>query len=115
MLINLSNHPSLEWSDFQKNTAIELYQSIADMEFPVISPNCSDLEIAQLAQNYVKQLISLKPSAVHIMGELNFTFICVTLLKSLGILCVASTTQRVCAKKNNLKTSNFEFVQFREY
>ena len=115
MLINLSNHPSKEWTAFQKNTAIELYQSIKDIEFPVIYPNCSDVEITQLAQKYVKQIIELKPAAVHIMGEMNFAFTCITLLKSYGIICVASTTKRKSSVIENKKTSEFEFVQFRQF
>jgi hypothetical protein len=115
MLINLSNHPSLEWSDFQKNTAIDLYQSIVDMDFPIVSPNSTDDHITQLAQNYVKQLISLKPSAVHVMGEMNFTHKCVTILKEYDIKCIASTTVRNSTENENIKTSHFEFVQFREY
>ena len=115
MLINLSNHPSQEWSDFQKNTAFELYQSILDIEFPIISPSSNDIEITQLAQNYVKQIISLKPIAVHIMGEMNFTHKCVTILKSYDIKCIASTTVRNSQITNNRKTSHFEFIQFREY
>ena len=99
----------------QKNTAIDLYQSIVDMDFPIVSPNSTDDQITQLAQNYVKQLISLKPSAVHVMGEMNFTHKCVTILKEYDIKCIASTTVRNSTENANIKTSHFEFVQFREY
>ena len=115
MLINLSNHPSKDWSEFQKKTAIEVYQTIFDMDFPFVLPEISETQITELAQNYVKQIIKLKPMAVHVMGEMNFTHKCVTILKAYDIKCIASTTIRNSIEKENIKTSHFEFVQFREY
>ncbi len=115
MLINFSNHPSENWSDFQKKTAIDSYQTIYDISFPSISPEISEDEIIHLAQNYARKIIKLQPSAVHIMGEMNFTHQCVSILKSYNIKCIASTSVRNSIEGNNSKTSIFEFVQFREY
>ena len=115
MLINLSNHPSKEWNEFQRKTALDAYKSIFDMDFPNILPEISEIQITQLAQNFVKQILKLKPLAVHIMGEMNFTHKCVTILKAYDINCIASTTVRNSTENENIKTSHFEFVQFREY
>ena len=53
--------------------------------------------------------------AVHIMGEMNFTYALVNKLKANGIKCVASTTKRETVEENGVKISKFNFVRFREY
>lgn len=115
MLINLSNHPSETWSSIQLASAKESYQKVHDISFPPISPEMSEIQITDLAQNYVKQVIALKPTAVHIMGEMNFVHKCVTLLKMYDIKCIASTTEREVIEDNGTKLSTFRFIQFREY
>ncbi len=115
MLINLSNHPSKIWSSIQLASAKELYQKVHDISFPPISPEMSEIQITDLAQNYVKQVIALKPIAVHIMGEMNFVHKCVTLLKMYDIKCIASTSERESIEDNGTKLSTFRFIQFREY
>ena len=115
MLINLSNHPSTSWSESQLANATAVYNSIHDISFPPISPEMSEIQITDLAQNYVKQVIALKPIAVHIMGEMNFVHKCVTLLKMYDIKCIASTSEREVIEENGTKLSTFRFIQFREY
>jgi hypothetical protein len=115
MLLNFSNHPISDWSDEQLTSAIQHYGKVMDMNFPLIIPEKTHEDLRNLAQQYVKGILEKQPKAVHIMGELNFTFLCVTLLKDYGITCVASTTQRVSNTINNVKTTEFKFVQFREY
>jgi hypothetical protein len=115
MLINLSNHPTSTWTEQQLATAKTLYQKIHDIPFPPISPEMSELQITDLAQTYVKQIIALKPTAVHIMGEMNFVHKCVTLLKMYDIKCIASTSERESIEDNGTKLSTFRFIQFREY
>ena len=53
--------------------------------------------------------------AVHIMGEMNFTYSLVSKLKAHNIRCVASTTKRETVEENDVKISKFNFVRFREY
>lgn len=115
MLINFSNHPTEQWSATQVKAAEEIYKTIVDVNFPDVNPEINKEQIIQLAQKYVNQIVELKPQAVHIMGEMNFTFVCLTVLKSLKIKCIASTTRRNSTLNANKKTSEFEFVQFREY
>jgi hypothetical protein len=115
MLINFSNHPSSDWCSSQVLEAEKRYGNIVDVEFPDISPSTDKVGVLYLAQVHVAFIKSNRPSAVHIMGELNFTFACVTLLKSIGIICVASTTERISEVVDGKKTSIFRFVQFREY
>ena len=54
-------------------------------------------------------------SAVHLMGEMNFTFSLVNKLKANGIKCVASTTVRETVEENGVKISKFKFVRYRSY
>jgi len=49
------------------------------------------------------------------MGEMTFSFRLVQKLKSAGILCIASTTERITEQIGDTKTSRFEFIQFRPY
>lgn len=115
MLLNLSNHPSANWSEKQINVGITEYGQIIDLAFPQIDPESSDEDIEILVAKYLHKTLNLHPKAVHIMGELVFTHKLVNSLKSVGIVCVASTTNRNTIEKNGIKTSIFEFVQFRKY
>ncbi len=118
MLINLSNHPSSLWSAAQIEAARQ-YGVIEDMSFPVIDPAMSHDEILQCAHEYAEQIMAKARKCnitVHVMGEMNFVYALVEELKNDGITCVASTTIRnVTEEANGMKTSTFNFVQFREY
>ncbi len=115
MLLNLSNHPSSTWPENQMNTAIQQYSKVDDLPFPAINPEWTADEVRQLAEQYEIKIRHLNPTAVHIMGELTFSFMLVNKLKEIGIPCIASTTNRVTTEKNGIKTSVFEFVRFRAY
>lgn len=116
MLLNLSNHPFSEWQESQKKVAIDHYEHVEDMPFPQIEPEASDKDILELAKDYHKQIISLKPEAVHIQGEHTFTYTLVRLLQQKGIPCIASTTTRnVITNGHGDVMRSFRFVQFRNY
>lgn len=115
MLLNFSNHPSSLWPDNQISLAIEDYQSVEDLPFPHIDPKGDTDEVDLLVDEYVEKIRKIDPYFVHIMGELTFTFRMVNRLEAIGIPCLASTTERKVVINNNIKTSQFEFVQFRPY
>jgi ATP-dependent exoDNAse (exonuclease V) alpha subunit len=116
MLVNFTNHPSEKWTEIQKNAAIEKYNEIVDVHFPHINPGADELDIKAEALKYAEVIISLKPSAVHIMGEMNFTFQLVHLLMEEGIECIASTTERIVEDfADGSQKSSFYFVKFRSY
>ena len=118
ILINLSNHPSALWQDNQL-TAAEEYREIVDMSFPQISPDASNDDIEQLAQDFYDRILEMKQTSdivVHIMGEMTFTYSLVNKLKRIGVVCVASTTERISVDNpDGTKTSTFKFVKFRKY
>ncbi len=118
MLLNLSNHPFSNWPPNQLQAALKQYDSIQDMDFPAIDPGWSEDEAVQLAEKYYCKIRKMDPfpAAVHLMGELTFTFALVQKLKAAGIPCVASTTERIIKfEQDGTKNSTFHFVRFRAY
>lgn len=119
MLINLSNHPSNNWTTRQLEAAKE-YGEVKDLPFPAIEPMASTEDISKLAEQFCLQITNLlknhsENSAVHIMGELTFCYAIVHKLQKRGIRCVASTTERLVIENGNAKTVEFNFCRFREY
>ncbi len=118
MLLNLSNHPSTNWPANQLEAATQQFGGVQDMPFPEIVPEWGADEVLQLAERYYNDIrkSALLPSAVHLMGELTFTFALVQKLKAAGISCIASTTERIVnLDENGTKHSTFRFVRFRKY
>jgi hypothetical protein len=129
MLLNLSNHPSVNWSKEQLNAAQTQYGGVVDMPFPPISPEATTDEVIELAKTYARKVVLHTPlmptassllsetvSAVHLMGEMTFVVALVRLLLEAGIEVVCSTTQRtVLEESDGKKTTQFAFVQFRAY
>ena len=118
MLLNLSNHPSTHWPPNQLKAANDQYGNIHDMPFPQINPEWSSDQVVQLAEQYYNDIRKLEPypSAIHLMGELTFTFALLQKLKSANFPCLASTTQRIIKfEQDGTKQSTFRFVRFRAY
>ena len=121
MLINLSNHPLSTWSALQIETAQKQFGEIMDLPFPKINPELNETEIENIADDYFDKIISIlnisidKTNAVHVMGELNFTFNIVTKLLNKEINCIASTTERNTKNIGDKKLTEFKFVKFRRY
>jgi len=121
MLINLSNHPSRYWNDLQISKAKKLYDKIYDIEFPSVPPEADDDSLNKFVNDYKNKCIDIlskypdENNAVHIMGEMTFTYRIVTELKKEGVECIASTTDRNTFEIPGTKISNFNFVDFRKY
>lgn len=121
MLINLSNHPSSNWSEKQLNAAKRKFGEVIDLSFPHISPYSSTEQVKNKARKYVKDILSIikdskdRTNAVHLMGEFTFVFHLVSMLKKKKIPVVASTTQRLVEEKQGKKIVSFNFVRIREY
>lgn len=115
MLLNLSNHPSSKWTTEQLAVAEKMYGNIKDIAFPQIPPAATKKEVRQLAKDYFLKIKENIPKAVHVMGEMTFTYALVKKLKKANITCVASTTNRIVEEKDHKKIVQFQFVQFRAY
>ena len=120
MLINLTNHPSADWSAEQYEAANRLFGQVTDIPFPSVPPEADKTTIHNLASNFASKIISIQQSSkeqitVHLMGELTFTSALVSILKSNGIKVVASTTKRDDSDNKHGGKLGFHFVRFREY
>ncbi len=120
MLLNLSNHPSSKWHKKQRQTAIDQYGEIQDLQFPNIPPQYNSEEVEKMARGYLHQILQLHEKSpaltVHLMGELTFTFLLLQMLLQSGIPCIASTSERMTQEgENGTKVIKFEFVRFRNY
>ena len=118
MFINLSNHNSSNWSEEQRMAAAK-FGEIIDMDFPILTPTATSDEVSSLAERYAVEILSRPLSssdAVHIMGEMTFTYALVKRLRQQGIKCLASTTQRIKqALPDGTFISEFRFQTFRPY
>lgn len=119
VFVNLSNHPSADWSEEQKKAALA-YGGIIDVPFPSVPSSCSDKAMQKLADKAVgavgKAAYPAREVTVHVMGEMTLTYRIVNKLKARGIRCLASTSDRVANDLGNgEKISQFHFVEFRKY
>jgi CRISPR-associated Csx2 family protein len=120
LFINLSNHPSTNWDEYQLECAGE-YGEIIDFVFPAVDPNASSYEIEELAENLIQELDRLAElrdssiKAIHIMGEHTLSYTLVSKLQKRNITCLASTTERMVTQNGDEKVSVFKFISFRTY
>lgn len=118
MLINLSNHPYMQWSERQKKAAA-IYGVTIDLPFPLVAPDADEEEIARLADLYMERVLGMGESeafTVHIMGEQTLCFALISRLTKLGISCIASCAARdVVMQTDGHKLVNFNFIRFRKY
>jgi hypothetical protein len=64
----------------------------------------------------IKETAGDKTFAVHLMGEMTFTFAMLKRFQNMNITCVASTTERkVVELDDGEKIAQFKFVRFRRY
>ncbi len=128
VLINISNHPSLKWSEDQKRG----YLWIEDVSFPEIPPEASLEEVERKAFDYTK-LIERKindilynqgrPVAICLQGEYTFCYILYEQLKDIAkgesniFLAVPTTASGNKGgghpRRGVKKTSVFKFVRWR--
>ena len=116
--INFTSHPSTGWGEKQLQAALQ-YGIIVDLPFPEVPEGAEEGDVKALANQYAEQIrssYSSQDAVVHVMGEMTFTFAFVTILKSLGYRCVASTTRRIVEiDAEGVKKVKFDFCRFREY
>lgn len=120
IFINLSNHPSINWDEYQLECASE-YGEIVDFAFPAVDPNATSYEIEELAENLIQELDKLAElrdsciRAIHIMGEHTLSYTLVSKFQKRNIICLASTTERKVTQNGDEKVSVFKFRSFRPY
>lgn len=117
-LINFSNHPSRYWG-LEQLEAAQAYGEVIDLPFPQVNPRSNAEELSLLADEYVQKILSFSENShitVHVMGEMTLSYLVVTRLRSHGIECIASTTEREVEDfQDGRKLVHFRFVQFRKF
>ena len=117
--INLSNHPSKNWSEAQLSEAQKI-GDIIDISFPSIDPDDSIEEIQNKASSIFSLICNFEDPVVMVQGEFTLTYQLVRMLQDAKIRSVVSTQKRVSkeyidANGNTVKTANFHFEGFRNY
>lgn len=124
MLINFTNHPSVRWTDDQKNSAIELYGKVKDLPFPPVPTGAGATEVIAMADGIIDKILEMKAEspetfAVMAQGEFTLTYAVVSRLKGMGITVVSAVSERVVTEQVEngevRKTALFRFAGFREY
>lgn len=119
MLINLSNHPSTQWTSKQIEAARQLSGDIVDYDFPSVSPLWDESMIKECGKSVFKDIMEkygTHDMVIHLMGEFTLTYFLIELFSEAGIPCVASCSERITIDNGDgTKFSRFDFVQFRRY
>jgi CRISPR-associated protein Csx16 len=118
VFVNLSSHPTSDWSDAQREAALTLAPEIKDLPFPTVPPEAGIADIASRVEGVVARFKRDFPGATHAMiqGEFTLAHALIRKLQQIGVVCLAATTRReVVAQAGDTKTTRFSFVQFREY
>jgi hypothetical protein len=120
MLVNLSNHPSQNWSLAQISAGHQLANGIQDVEFPEVPAEWDTEEVKQLAQLIVDGIVQMNASVAMVQGEGTMMYWLVQYLERSGVSCYAATSRRIVSVIEDstgsaIKQSRFEFVRFRRF
>ena len=121
--LNISNHPSDQWSEEQKAAARAIAPELLDISFPAVPPEADTAQIEEMADRLIASLHSMDmgvpwefAKAAMVQGEFTLAVALVRRLQQCGIPCYAATTQRVVeTDSEGRKVSTFRFVRFRAY
>jgi hypothetical protein len=115
VFLNLSNHPSVEWSADQRVAALALAEPITDLPFPAMPADADEAAIEQLADEHARRVPSGVSHAL-VQGEFTLTLGLVQRLQRRGIICLAATSERRTGiAADGRKLSELAFVRFRAY
>lgn len=122
MFINLSNHPSSKWSSAQLESAFALTSDnhVMDIPFPAVPSTATTEDILTIADGLHHKVMANKPEAIMVAGEFTLAYTMIELCIRAGIKVVAACSERRTQEVVNedgttIKTTVFEFIQFREF
>jgi len=126
--LNISNHPSTQWSTEQleavQKIALQLmdapFSKIIDVPFPEVPPEAGIEEVDNIEDQIIDDLresnVLQNTVAAMVQGEFTLTSALVRRLQEHGIRVYAATTQRIVEiDAEGRKISTFKFVRFRVY
>jgi len=114
-LINVSNHSSKNWTKKQ----IEKWENVEDISFPNVPANATTEEIlSSIMPDVVGKIGSYEYDGyTHIMlqGEFTLCYMIKDFLRKEGskLIFVVPASERNVIEKDGIKTSRFEFFQWR--
>jgi hypothetical protein len=116
MFLNITNHPSSQWSLVQIQAAVALGGQISDIPFPAVKPTAAVEEIAALAEAIVAQVAS--DAVCMVQGEWSLTYAITKRLRAKGVTVVVTTSERRVREQQKPdgtteKVSIFDFCGFR--
>ncbi len=114
IFINLTNHPSNEWSNEQL-LAAEKYGKVIDILFPNVPADAGTDDIRELCDIMVDKVMSYHPVIVLCQGEFTLAFKIINRLMDNNVMVVAACSERIAVVNGNKKESYFNFTQFRAY
>lgn len=129
MLYNVSNHDHTKWSEKQLNAAKEKWGDVISIPFPQVDPTWTAFEVQNVADELVASIVGnhkftelsgLYNNAFLVQGEMSMTFALIRSLqnKCFDVYCATSerkSIETLDTEGRTVKTSVFDFVQFREY
>jgi len=118
MFINFSNHSSENWSEKQRDAALE-YGEIKDYPFPQVEADATEEMIKKLTMEIVGEIVDMNPSAVMCQGEFTLAYSVTSELQKRGIKVLSACSDRESVEWTDgdgvHKESRFVFTRFREY
>ena len=119
VFVNLSNHPSDQWGEAQRQDAL-CYGEIIDLPYPQIPVKIENDAMETLVSDYYDQIVRLDKPVVMLQGEAVFAFRLANRVKEAGIQVLASCTERVSEEErledgSIRKVSRFQYGGMREY
>ena len=117
--VNMTNHPSQNWSEAQRAAALE-YGPILDLPFPAVAESAELSDVSRMAIRYFDSIRAFDAPVVLIQGESVFTYCLVRLLEYARIPALACVSRRrvretVLPDGSTQKTAVFTFAGFRPY
>lgn len=125
VFLNISNHPSAEWDEDQRSSALALGQPIRDLPFPEVPADADETWIQRMADELAAAATALAPAAALVQGEFTLTFALVDRLEKAGVPCYAASSPRLVepldedagAMRSAAKSTrrSFRFTRLRRY
>lgn len=117
--VNLTNHPSAQWSEAQRQAALA-YGPIVDLPFPAVAESADLSAVAKLAAQYREKLNAFEAPVVLVQGESVFVYRLVRLLEQAEIPALACVSRRrvreTCLPDGSTeKVVSYVFGGFRPY
>lgn len=114
VFVNFTNHPSDKWSREQFAAATQ-YGRVVDLPFPQVDPAATEEDVKKLADEYVKKILALRPTAVLCQGEFTLCYNVITMLKEQGVPAFAACSRRIVEEEGDTRVAKFVFEGLRAY